>query len=147
MNSFQNDGDEYVSSPFTMAFLHPQNLNNILYIMTLQLSDATQNPDVHMVELTQGISDSAQLFAYQYRDTMPTQDVMDRANLVFADQMLSQNETRYHETAFWRRWCEQGIPDPNNIPLPLASERTDFTTQTSNYMLSNPIRVKSYPRC
>jgi hypothetical protein len=146
MNTFQNDPD-IVSTPFTVAFLHPHNLTKILHIMTVQLGEVTQNPDIFPVEMSDSIGDAAQHFAFRYRETMPTEDVMARANLVFAEQLLSQNESRYHETAFWRRWCEQGIPDPNNIPLPLAPERTDFTTQTDGYMLSNPIRVQSYPRC
>ena len=145
--NFQNDQDEYVSSPFTVAFLHPHNLRQILDIMTLQLAQVVQNPNIPTVEFTQNIADAVQHFAYQYRETFPTSDVMQRANLVFAQQLLEQNESRYHEAAFWQRWCNQGIPDPNNIPLPLAPERTDFTTESDGYMLSNPISVLRYPRC
>ena len=137
---------EYVSA-FASEFLHPVNLDKILRIMTHQLGRVTENPEVFMVELTAGITEAARQFAYQYRTVIPTVDVLAKANMVFADQMLEQNEARYYETAFWRRWCAQGIPDPNNISLPLAPERTDFTTQTDDYMLSNPIGYHNYPTC
>ncbi len=94
-----------------------------------------------------GLTGAARMFAEQYHEVMPTDEVLFKANLVFSDQMLSQNEARYYETAFWRRWCSQGIPDPNNVPLPLAPERTDFTIETDGYMLSNPIRYTNFPTC
>jgi len=136
-----------VTSAFTQAFLSPPNLERVQYIMTTQLSQATENPDLYLIEMTAALLSAAELFAEQYHGVMPTDEVLFKANLVFADQMLSQNEARYYETAFWRRWCSQGIPDPNNVPLPLAPERTDFTIQTDDYMLSNPVRYTNFPTC
>ena len=59
--------------------------------------------------------------------------------------LADQNEGRYFETAFWKRWCSQGLPDPNNIPLPLAAEYTDYTVETDGYMLNNPNGYKKFP--
>ena len=136
-----------VISAFTQAFLSPTNIEKIQYILTTQLSQATENADIYLVEMTQGLTRAAELFAEQYHEVLPSEELLFKANLVFADQMLSQNEARYYETAFWRRWCAQGIPHPDNVPLPLAPERTDFTTETDGYMLSNPIRYTNFPTC
>ena len=132
---------------FTHEFLSPPNLSKIQHIMTAQLSRATGNPDVYLVQMSDALLTAACSFADQYRDVTPTPDILNRANHVFADQMLEQNEARYYETAFWRRWCAQGIPDPNNIPLPLAPERTDFTVETDGYILSNPTGYTNFPTC
>jgi hypothetical protein len=134
-------------SAFTQAFLSAANIKRLQHIMTTQLSQVTGNNDMYLVEMTEGLVSAAELFAEQYRAVIPTEDVLFTANLVFSDQMLSQHETRYYETAFWRRWCSQGIPDPNNVPLPLAPERTDFTIETDGYMLSNPVRYTNFPTC
>lgn len=136
-----------IASAFAQEFLSPVNIEKIQVIMTTQLGQTVGNPNIYLVEMTDALMSAAVLFADQYRGVIPTDDVLMRANLVFSDQMLSQNETRYYETAFWRRWCYQGIPDPNNVPLPLAPERTDFTTETDGYMLSNPIGYTNFPTC
>jgi hypothetical protein len=132
---------------FTQAFLSPANINTIQDILTHQLSSVTENPDMPRVEMTAALSTAAELFAEQYRAVPPSAVALLNANLQFSEQMLSQNEARYYETTFWRRWCSQGIPDPNNIPLPLAPERADFTIETDDYMLSNPIRYTNFPMC
>ena len=135
-------------TPFIHEFLSLSNLAHIQHLLTQQLGDAVENPEgVELVGWSQLLLEAAKTFAVQYKLVEPTPDNILKANYVFAKQMLPQNEARYYETAFWRRWCAQGIPDPNNIPLPLAPERTDFTTQTSDYMLSNPIGYTRYPTC
>lgn len=141
-----NSGHSY-NATFASEFLSPANLSQIQQIMTIQLIQVTENPQMPLVEWTPALLAAAEAFASQYRTVPARSDLISKSNLVFADQMLSQNETRYNETAFWRRWCAQGIPDPNNIPLPLPSERTDFTIETDGYMLSNPIGYHNFPTC
>jgi hypothetical protein len=48
--------------------------------------------------------------------------------------------------SFWNRWCAEGIPDPNNIPLPIYGEKRNMTVETSNYMLSHPFGTEKLPR-
>lgn len=147
MNVMQDTNVEDELTPFIHEFLSLVNLERIRQILTQQLSDAVDNVFVELVEWTPLLIEAAKTFAVQYKLVEPTPVNIMKSNHVFATQMLSQNEARYYETAFWKRWCEQGIPDPNNIPLPLAPERTDFTTQTSDYMLSNPIGYTRFPTC
>ena len=132
---------------FPASMLSTENMALIQQLLGAQLSRVTENPALPEVQWTAALVDALVEFAHQYRLALPTAPTLAEANFAFADQMLSQNEARYYETAFWRRWCEQGIPDPNNIPLPLEPERTDFTVETSNYMLSDPIGYRRFPTC
>jgi hypothetical protein len=132
---------------FVSVFLSDLNLSALSTLMTTQLREATENQLVQKVEWSDALLDALLAFADRYRTSPATPQVVAYANFVFADQMLSQNESRYYETSFWRRWCEQGIPDPNNIALPLESERTDFTVETSGYMLSDPTGYQRFPQC
>jgi len=132
---------------FVLAFLSVMNLSTLSSLMTTQLREATENPLIPMVDWSDALLDAVLVFAHQYRISPATPQVMAYANFAFADQMLSQHESRYLETAFWRRWCEQGIPDPNNMSLPLEPERTDFTVETAGYMLSDPTGYRRFPRC
>ena len=134
-------------TPYAHAFLASPVLNAIQDALTSQLQHATGNPDVLPVELTELIQSALMDFALRYREVMPTPDIIRQSVANFADEMATQNETRYYETAFWRRWCSQGFPDPNNVPLPLAPERTDFTIETSDYMLSHPVSYRNFPTC
>jgi len=134
-------------TPYASALLSSPTLHSIQDVLTTQLSHATGNPDVLRIELTDLLQSALLDFAYRYRDVMPTPSIIHKSVNQFASEMLSQNETRYYETAFWRRWCSQGFPDPNNIPLPLAPERTDFTVETSDYILSNPVAYHNFPTC
>ena len=132
---------------FASAFLSDVNLAAIQTLLTTQLRVATENPQLPQVEWSSAITDALLAFADTYREVAPTPEIVAKANFWFSDQMLSQNEARYYESAFWRRWCEQGIPDPNNIPLPLKAERSDFTVETSAYMLSDPLGYRRFPTC
>lgn len=134
-------------TPYASVFLASPTLNSIQDALTFQLRHATGNPDVLRVELTDLLQSALLDFAYRYRDVAPTPATIRTSVSQFASELLSQNETRYYETAFWRRWCSQGFPDPNNIPLPLAPERTDFTVETSDYILSNPVAYRNFPTC
>jgi len=147
MNYLRHDAVEDELTPFIHEFLGLPNLARIQILLTRQLGEVVDNQDVELVGWSQLLLEAAKTFAVQYKLVEPTQANIMKANYVFSKQMLPQNEARYYETAFWRRWCAQGIPDPNNIPLPLAPERTDFTTQTSDYMLSNPIGYTRFPTC
>jgi hypothetical protein len=133
------------NTAFTDKFLDGHNLLRIQTMLTEQLRSSTKNATLPQVQFTEGILSSLMAFAYQYRLAWENEKVMDYANYVFVQQMAEQNEARYYETAFWKRWCEQGIPDPGNIPLALPAERTDFTAETDSYMLGSPIGYKRYP--
>jgi hypothetical protein len=132
-------------TPFVNAFLHGENLLRIQEVLTAQLRQRTKNAQVPTIQFSDAILSALMTFAYKYRLTVLSPGVLENANHVFADQLADQNEGRYFETAFWKRWCSQGLPDPNNIPLPLAAEYTDYTVETDGYMLNNPNGYKKFP--
>jgi hypothetical protein len=132
-------------TPFVRAFLDGKNLLLIQRRLTDNLKQRVET-EVPLVGFSDGIISQLMYFAVTYRLTWLTPEALARANAVFVEQFGEQNEGRYYETAFWKRWCSQGLPDPNNIPLPLDGDRPDFTVDTSAYILNNPIGYKRYPR-
>jgi hypothetical protein len=134
-----------VDTPFTRAFLHGNNLLLLQRMLTDSLKRRVET-DVPLIGFSDAILSQLMYFAVTYRLTWLTPESLARANDVFVVQFADQNEGRYYETAFWKRWCSQGLPDPNNIPLPLDGDRPDFTVQTDAYILNNPIGYKTYPR-
>lgn len=124
---------------FTDAFLNGKNLIVIQRMLTQNLRRATRNPSLPLVQFTENLLSALLQFAFKYRLAWGNENTLQYANYTFVEQLSEQNESHFYENAFWKRWCEQGIPDPNNIPLPTPGDRTDFTTQTDGYMLSNPI--------
>ena len=132
-------------TPFVNTFLHGKNLLHIQQLLTAQLRQRTKNAQVPTIQFSDAILSALMTFAYKYRLTVLSPGVLENANKVFVDQLADQNEGRYFETAFWKRWCSQGLPDPNNIPLPLAAEYTDYTVETDGYMLNNPNGYKKFP--
>lgn len=139
MKEFETD------TPFVRAFLDGPNLLLIQRLLTDSLRQRVET-EVPMVGFSDGIVSQLMYFALTYRLTWLSPESLARANSVFVDQFGEQNEGRYYESAFWKRWCSQGLPDPNNIPLPLDGDRPDFTVDTSAYILNNPIGYKRYPR-
>lgn len=134
-----------VDTPFVRAFLDGLNLVQIQKMLTDSLSKRVE-AEVPLIGFSDAIVSQLMYFAVTYRLTWLTPQTLARANQVFVDQFGDQNEGRYYESAFWKRWCSQGLPDPNNIPLPLDGDRPDFTVQTDAYILNNPIGYKRYPR-
>ena len=132
-------------TPFVNTFLHGKNLLRIQQLLTAQLRQRTKNAQVPTIQFSDAILSAHMTFAYKDRLTVLSPGVLENANKVFVDQLADQNEGRYFETAFWKRWCSQGLPDPNNIPLPLAAEYTDYTVETDGYMLNNPNGYKKFP--
>jgi len=140
--------EEFGETPaFVQVFLADINMLAIQTLLTTQLRSAVDNATIPTMAWTNGLTAALLNFAYTYRSTPPTPQAVAYANWVFADQMLAAHETLYDETTFWNRWCEQGLPDPNNIPLPLGSEKSDFTVETSSYILSDPIGYQRFPTC
>jgi len=140
---FMKEFDE--DTPFIRAFLTGTNLLQVQALLTQKLRERTRNNNVPVVQFSDAIISALMTFAYKYRDTTATPFVIQNANGVFVDQIADQNEARYFEAAFWKRWCSQGLPDPNNIPLPLAPDFTDYTVETDAYILNNPNGYKRFP--
>lgn len=127
-----------VSEPFTEAFLGGANLRRIQNELTVKMRQVTGNGTLPVVEFSDGILDGLMTMAYMYRLALLNVETLWYANLSFVESMIPSMEARYHESAAWNRWTAQGIPDPNNIPLPLPRDSTDFTAETDVYMLSDP---------
>lgn len=135
-----------ISTPFTEAFLRGDNLLKIQKALTENLRLRTEDSNVPQVEFSELLLQALMAFAHQYRLAWVNEDVLKYANYVFVEQMADQNEGRYWEASFWKRWCQQGIPDPNNIPLPIPNEKPNFTVEIDSYTLSNPIAYKRIPQ-
>jgi len=132
-------------SPFVACFLSDANLNTLQIMLSSQLRTQVQNPNLPVIQWTAGLLHDLIAFANMF--VLSPGSAAPEANLLFADQQLPQHESRYYETAFWQRWRQQGIPDPNNIPLPLQSDRNEFSLETSNYTLSDPYGYRRFPQC
>jgi hypothetical protein len=126
------------ATAFTDAFLGGRNLLVVQRMLTLSMAHKVENPSLPVVEFTESLLSALMQFAHTYRLAYSNADVLTFANRSFVDQMMPSMEARYRETAFWKRWCAQGIPDPNNIPLPLAADTTDYTVETDSYTLGDP---------
>lgn len=133
---FQQNYD--ISTRFTNLFLSGENLLNIQALLTKRLREKVNQPQLPPVQFSESILGALMAQAVQYRLSWVAEDTIAYANVVFVENMIESLVARYYETSFWKRWCHQGIPDPNNIPLPLMPERTDYTAETSNYLLSDP---------
>jgi len=127
-----------ISTELTETFLEGTNLLSIQQQLTQKLRDRVNNQELPLVEFTESLLDALMTMAYDYRLAWVNLDTLNYINLTYVDSMMQSLEARYYESAFWRRWCEQGIPSPLNIPLPAAPEMTDFTAETDSYMLSDP---------
>ncbi len=130
--------DTGYDTEFVRAFLSGQNLLEIQRLLTYMLSKSTRNPQLPVVQFTEAILSALMEFATTYRLAWVNDKTLAYANVSFVENMLPSMEATYHESGFWSRWCEQGIPDPNNIPLPLPAETTDFTAEIDSYTLGNP---------
>jgi hypothetical protein len=137
-------GEEF-DTPFVRAFLDGANLLRIQALLTDQLRARIGSPTVPLVEFSEGLLSSLMAFARNFYLGPATPIVIERANASFAESNADANEARFYETAFWKRWCTQGLPDPNNIPLPLVGDKPDFTVETDGYVLNNPIGYAKYP--
>jgi hypothetical protein len=133
-------------TPFVRRFLHGANLLLIQAMLTENLRDRIGLDTMPTVQFSNSILSHLMYFAEKYRESWDTDEVIARANATFVEQFADQNEGRYYETAFWKRWCSQGLPDPNNVPLPLQGDRPDFTAEIDSYMLGNPNGLKVFPR-
>lgn len=133
-------------TPFVRRFLHGANILKIQKMMTENLRQRIGLDYVPTIQFSDSILAHLMYFTQKYREAWDTEEVINRANVTFVEQFADQNEGRYYETSFWKRWCAQGLPDPNNIPLPLQGDKPDFTVETDGYMLGNPNGYKVYPR-
>ena len=127
-----------ISTLFTETFLGGHNLLVIQAGLTKQLRKLTNNPQLPTVQFTDAVLDGLMTTAHTYRQAILNNDTLAYANLTFIENIMPSMEARYHEAAVWNRWTAQGIPDPNNVPLPIPPDTNDFTAETDSYMLSDP---------
>lgn len=133
-------------TPFVRRFLHGANLLLIQAMLTENLRARVGLDTLPPIGFSRSILSHLMYFADRYRESWATDEVVARANSTFVEQFADQNEGRYYETAFWKRWESQGLPDPNNVPLPLQGDRPDFTAEIDGYTLTNPNGLKVFPR-
>lgn len=134
-----------VSTRFTNLFLSGENLLTIQALLTKRLREKVQQPQLPLVTFTDSLLGFLMDTANQYRLSYVNEDTIAYANVVFVENIIESLVARFYETAFWKRWCHQGIPDPNNVPFPIMAEKTDYTAEIDAYLLSDPFgQVKPY---
>ena len=140
-------GSEYGHSPFSHVFLDGRNLRTIQAMLTEEVRLGTGTRDVPVVDLTVDLLSKLIQFAYDMRLVVATTESLQRSNLMFVKM---HSDSLVHDAnmgKFFRRWCTDGIPDPNNVPLPIsAGDSIDMTLDTSSYRLSHPYGMKHRPR-
>ena len=157
--------DRYGPSAFASAFLSDSNLLGIQYMLTQavisdlddpraiqrvvggngsakpceQVASVQDNPSNAKIPFTDQIVGGLLSFAYQMRGADGAPQTVNNGNLAFTSLMSPGLVVEYGgERTRFMRWSEQGLPDPNVIPLPIQSEKRDMTIDTSGYILSHP---------
>ena len=139
-NKINNGG-----TPFTNMFLSGQNLINIqLELSELVNQESGQNGD--LVEFSEALIGGLIYFASKFKKSEVSNQTLSNANKMFVNMYAPGMVWEKNQGNFWKRWCDEGIPDPNTIPLPMQPEKRDMELETSGYYLSYPWGTPTYPR-
>ena len=120
---------------FTRLFLSGENMQAIREMLTRAVRSGTADKTV-TVRFTESLLGGLLEWATKYR--LVGRDALPYVNSQFV--LKWQNAMVYdcNMGTVYNRWCVEGIPDPNNIPLPIATGKRNMTLDTSAYMLSHP---------
>lgn len=137
---------QYAGTPFTKVFLSDRHLLQLQHMLTVSLRYTSGNPSAATVPFSELLVGRLIEFAKQYKDVVPLPAQMKMADEMFMNLYIDNMAWDENYGAFWKRWCAEGIPDPNNIPLPLYGDKRDLEVDTSNYTLSHPFGSPFLPR-
>lgn len=121
--------EENLDTPFVRNFLQEENLERIKTFLTNQLRATVRKADLPPVELSESLLSGLMEVAKRYHASDPRS--VPYANNMFVENTIPVLETQFVQSVTWQRWCEQGIPDPLNIPLPIPAETTDFQVENN----------------
>lgn len=127
----------HTPTAFTRAFLSGENILLLQTMFSDAVRQGTGNPAIN-VQFTESLLGGIMHYATKYRLVQLYPGTLMSINKEFV--LKWQNGMVYDANmgAVYNRWCEDGIPDPNNIPLPIATGKRNLTLDTSTYMLSDP---------
>ena len=115
-------------------------------MLTVALRYTSGNPSAPVVPFSELLVGRLINFAQKFKDVVPLPTQMKMADDMFTNLYIDNMAWDENYGAFWKRWCAEGIPDPNNIPLPLYGDKRDLEVDTSNYTLSHPFGSPFLPR-
>lgn len=122
---------------FTDAFLQGANLasmqKDLAYMVFLQTHIRTPP-----IQFDEGLLNSLMMFARTHKSTRVSKTSLQNANKMFMRSVVDGLVWEANYSDFYGRWCSDGIPDPNNIPLPLPAGKTDMTVDTSPITMTHP---------
>ena len=145
---YQSHFDTKAVTNFEVYFLSESNLNLLQSLLTKQLQYAVGSELLaETVVWDEALLSILFDFVYKRNHIPVSADTLDTARSEFVSESLGVIETQHYNRAHWRRWCTQGVPDPNNMPLPVETTRPDTTVDVSSYLLSAPIGLTRPPHC
>ena len=122
---------------FSNAFLSEHSLAKILQMLQENMFKITQDAR-YRVEFTEQIIGYLIYYMKSFKVAHLSQYTLERVQRAFVSDMSHILETEYLESKTWGRYCEQGIPDPNNIPLPETDGNSENVVLTDGYILTHP---------
>jgi len=137
---------QYPCTPFSTAFLDGLHLLQLRDQLTTALRFTTGNPYAEQVPFSEMLVARLIYFTQQFQLTEPHPEAMRKADEMFIGEFIDNMTWDANYKSFWQRWCSEGIPDPNNMPLPIYGDKRDMTIETSDYMLSHPFGTERLPR-
>ena len=137
---------QYPTTDFTLAFLSDRHLLHLQHLLTVALRHTSGNDNAAVVPFSELLVARLIKFAQQFQYVNPQPQQMRVADEMFINEYIDNMTWDENYGAFWKRWCAEGIPDVNNIPLPLYGDKRDMEVDTSNYALSHPFGTPFLPR-
>lgn len=129
--------DSHERTPFTDAFLDGRNLLVVQQMLTERCETDTELKTGRKVSFSDAVIGG--LIEYATRYHLAPAHSVHIVNQTFVDRYSAGIAWDANTGSFWKRWCEDGIPDPNTIPMPLPNDdKVDKTVHTSSYALSHP---------
>lgn len=137
---------QYPATAFSHAFLNGSHLLHLQQMLTSALRYTSGNPDAATVPFSELLIARLIEFCQRFRHVHPQPEQLRITDEMFIKEYIDNMTYDENYTSFWKRWCAEGIPDPNNIPLPLYGDKRDLTLDMSNYTLSHPFGTERLPR-
>jgi hypothetical protein len=133
-------------TPFSLVFLSGQHLLQLQQMLTVSLRYNSGNPDAPLVPFSDLLIARLIEFCSKFDQVTPHPAQMRITDEMFIREYMDNMTWDENYGSFWKRWCAEGIPDPNNIPLPIYGDKREMAVESSNYMLSHPFGTERLPR-
>jgi hypothetical protein len=136
----------YSATAFTLAFLSGAHLLQLQHKLTVALRYTSGTDSAPLVPFSELLVARLIDFATKFRYVTPYPQQMKITDQMFINEYIDNMSWDENYGMFWKRWCSEGIPDPNNIPLPLYGDKRDLTLELTDYSLSHPYGTERLPR-